>query len=42
VAAKFAVYDRHLEPEDASLIKQVADLVPFSGLQGGVTRELVQ
>ncbi|WP_162800708.1 hypothetical protein [Acidibrevibacterium fodinaquatile] len=42
IAARFAVYDRPLEPDDASLIKQVADLVPFSGLSGGVRREMMQ
>jgi hypothetical protein len=42
ISGRFAVYDRPLEPDDAELIKQVADLIPFNALSGGVRRrELV-
>jgi hypothetical protein len=40
IAARFAVYDRPLEPDDASLIQQVADLMPFMSLPAGVRREM--
>ena len=40
VASRFAVYERTLEPDDAALISQVADLAPFAGLDGGIRREL--
>jgi hypothetical protein len=40
IAARFAVYDRPLEPDDASLLQQVADLVPFRSLPAGVRREM--
>lgn len=40
IVGRFAVYDRPLEPEDASLLAQVADLVPFASLRQGVTREI--
>ena len=38
---RFAVFDRPLERDDAELMKQVADLIPFSGLHGGIRRELM-
>ncbi|MCE3248670.1 MAG: hypothetical protein K0R41_2495 [Geminicoccaceae bacterium] len=37
---RFAVYDRPLEPSDASLLQQVADLVPLRSLEPGVKRAL--
>jgi hypothetical protein len=37
---RFAVYDRPLEQGDASLLQQVADLVPFRSLEPGVKRAL--
>ena len=40
IAARFAVYDRPLETDDASLLQQVADLVPFTSLPAGVQREM--
>jgi hypothetical protein len=41
IAARFAVFDEPLETDDATLIRQVADLVPFSSLNAGVRREMV-
>jgi len=38
---RFAVYDRPLEPDDVSLLQQVADLVPFDSLERGIRRVLV-
>jgi hypothetical protein len=32
--SKYAVYDRELDVGDSALLQQVADLVPFSALQG--------
>jgi hypothetical protein len=40
IAARFAVYDRPLQDEDASLLQQVADLVPITALPAGVRREI--
>jgi hypothetical protein len=40
IAARFAVYDRPLQEDDASLLMQVADLVPFLALPAGVRREM--
>jgi hypothetical protein len=37
---RFAVYDRPLDKADASLLQQVADLVPFRSLELGVKRAL--
>lgn len=37
---RFAVYDRPLERGDASLLQQVADLVPLRSLEPGVKRAL--
>ncbi len=37
---RFAVYDRALSPDDASLLQQVADLVPFHSLEPGIKRSL--
>jgi hypothetical protein len=42
VSGRFAVYDRPLESDDAELIKQVADLIPFTGLHSGVRREMAR
>jgi hypothetical protein len=39
-AGKFAVHDRPLEPSDASLMQQVADLVPLGSLEEGTLRVL--
>ena len=41
ISRRFAVYDKELETDDATLIQQVADLVPLRGLSGGIKRELV-
>jgi hypothetical protein len=38
----FAVYDRALEAGDASLLQQVADLVPLRALEPGIKRALNQ
>jgi hypothetical protein len=38
----FAVYDRPLEAGDASLLQQVADLVPLRSLEPGLKRALTQ
>jgi len=40
IRARFAVHDRPLEPEDVSLLQQVADIVPLSSLERGVRRQL--
>lgn len=40
IIGRFAVYDRPLEPDDAALLQQVADLVPFTSLRDGVKREM--
>ena len=37
---KLAVYDKALESDDASLMRQVADLVPFASLDRGLIRML--
>jgi hypothetical protein len=37
---RFAVYDRPLDKGDASLLQQVADLVPFRSLEPGIKRAL--
>ena len=37
---RFAVYDRPLDRGDASLLQQVADLVPFRSLEPGLKRAL--
>jgi hypothetical protein len=38
--SRFAVYDRPLDKGDASLLQQVADLVPFRSLEPGIKRAL--
>jgi hypothetical protein len=37
---RFAVYDRPLDRAHASLLQQVADLVPFRSLEPGIKRAL--
>jgi hypothetical protein len=39
---RFAVYDRPLEAGDASLLQQVADLVPLPSLEPGIKRAIAQ
>jgi len=39
-AQKYAVHDRPLEPDDVSLLQQVADIVPFRALELGIRRVL--
>lgn len=41
IHGRFAVYERPLQDEDAALMQQVADLVPFASLPRGVKRELL-
>jgi hypothetical protein len=36
--AKYAVFDRELDPPDSALLQQVADLVPFAALRPLMTR----
>jgi hypothetical protein len=36
---RWAVYDKPLDPEDASLMRQVAALVPFASLDSAIMRE---
>ncbi|WP_267358617.1 MULTISPECIES: hypothetical protein [unclassified Methylobacterium] len=39
---RFAVYDRPLAPDDASLMRQVSDLVPISALSQGAHRAFLR